>query len=278
MSDWFTSSTPVLSQLGSTIGRGVTPAAPSGGAASPAVNNQAERDFYDRIADEQAREADRTYKLNRDKLDQDYKVAKLNAKTARERNEIDKWYNQQQVQLAQQRLAFDQDSFNKTHALNQAKLGYDLLSTAAQLRGPASYFQASEFNRGVAANPQSATFLNALRDNAQLSDFGAQYGVPDKETLGTLSAKLGTPVATTGAFNATANNSADDAYLSQIRGIGAAGAHKLGAGALEQLTDSEKKLLISGLDANGFDSANFLDQYRRSRIAQSSGGGNYAAA
>ena len=268
------SSTSVLDQLGATIGRGVTASGGGNGSYQPVDYT----DVFENIRQQQQEQADREYKLNKSRVDQEYKIAKLNAKTARERNEIDKWYNQQQLKLAQDRLSFDRDSFEKTHGLNQAKLGYDVLNMAAQLRGPASYFQASEFNRGVAQNPNSATFLNALKNNTQLSDFGAQYGVPDKETLGTLSAKLGTPVATTGAFNATANNSADDAYLSQIRSIGAAGAHKLGAGALEQLTDSEKKMLISGLDASGFDSANFLDQYRRSRIGQSAGGGGYAAA
>jgi hypothetical protein len=263
------------SALGATIGRGLSPTTGSGTNAT--VNDQAERDFYNRVADEQARQADREYKLNRNKLDQDYKIAKLNAKTARERNEIDKWYNQEQVRLAGERLAFDRESFEKTHQLNQAKLGYDLLGKMAELRGPENYYQSAAYARGVANDPNSATFLNALKNNVNMPDFGAQYGVPDPETLSTLSSKLGTPMGAGPASSAIGAGGAQDNSLNQIRGLYAAGAHRLGAGALESLTDTERKLLTSGIDAIGGDASTFMDQYRRSRIGQGVSGG-YAAA
>jgi hypothetical protein len=54
------------------------------------------------------------------------------------------------------------------------------------------------------------------------------------------------------------------------------GAHQLGAGALEGLTDTERGWLTSGLDSLGYDSNTFLDQYRRSRIGQGISGSRAA--
>lgn len=246
-----------------------------------------ERDFYGALGDEDARRWDLDYALKKQGLDQQYSIAKLNAKTASERNAIDSWYNKAQIKLAQDRLAFDRESFEKTFGLNQAKLGYDVLGTAAQMRGADDYFQASNFMRGVANDPNSATFLSALRNNVRMPDFNAPSGSPDAFTLGSLTAKLGTPVAAGGqaapATSGAAPQDASAAYLAQIHALGAQGAHKLGAGALEQLSLDELGLLKSGLeapDADGkaFNWNDFLKQYAGSRIGQGLSGSNYAAA
>jgi hypothetical protein len=264
--------------LGATIGRGVSPSYQSVDY-TPVLEN---------IRKEQARQADREYNLKKKDLDQQYKIAKQNAKTARERNEIDRWYNEQQVAIARDRLAMEDRQFNErlafdkqVHAdefgLSQARLGYDVLGMQAQLRGPENYYQAAEFARGVAAQPGTATFLNALRDNTKLADYGAQAGVPDKVSLNSLSAKLGGPsiIPGTGSTPSAAVN--DDDNLGAIRNLYAQGAHKLGAGSLEQLTDTELKLLRSGIDASGGDWNTFMDQYNRSRIGQGTGSGYQAA-
>ena len=278
MAEWFTSSTPVLSQLGATIGRGL-----SSTTAEPRENMAAQTRDLENYLKEQKRQADRDYRLKKKDVDRQYQLSKQAAKTAKERNAIDKWYNEQQVQLAQQRLAEDSRQFNERLAfdkqvnaeqlgLSQAKLGYDVLGMQAQLRGPDSYFQAAEYARGVAAQPGTATFLNALRDNSKLAGYGAQAGVPDKVSVNSLAARLGGPQiipGTSAQTNAATTN--DDANLSQIRDLYAAGAHKLGAGTLEQLTDTELKLLKSGIDASGGDWNTFLDQHRRSRVSQGYG-------
>jgi hypothetical protein len=278
MADWFSSSTPALSQFGSTIGRGMPSTATGGGGLSPSQFQQ-----YAQLVEEQTayerQQADQAYGLKKKEIDQQYQIAKLNARTAREAQEIDRWYQEQQVSLAQQRLtqenqqfdkrlAFDREVQSQNLGLNQARLGYDVLNMSANLRGPSDYFQAAAFNRGVANDPQSATFLNALRSNTQMADFGAQGGVPTPETLGTLTAKLTGQTAAPAAGN--------DARLGQIKDLYAQGAHKLGAGALENLSGTERQLLGSGIDAVGGDQASFLEQYKRSRIGQ--GIGNSRAA
>lgn len=253
----------------------------------------AQREDVRNRARNRKREADRAYNLKRDKLEQDYKIAKLNARTNREKNAIDKWYNEQQVAIARDRLAeekrqFDEDLvFRKqVHAdefgLSQARLGYDVLGMQAQLRGPENYYQAAEYARGVAAQPGTATFLNALKNNAKLAPYGAQAGVPDKVSVNSLAAKVGGPNIIPGTGTAqspsvtAATNDADN--LGAIRDLYAAGAHKLGANSLEQLTDTELKLLKSGIDAAGGDWATFMSQYGRSRIGQGVGGANYRTA
>jgi hypothetical protein len=264
---WFESSTPVLDQFGSTIGRGLRPT----GATSANGMVDDERAFFEALGDEDARRWDLDYSLKKSELDQQYKIAKLNARTARERSEIDKWYNEQQVRLAGERLAFDRESFEKTHGLNQAKLGADLVGTLANLSGPENYFKAADYARGIASMPQTAGFLSALRDNTNLTGFGQQGGIPDPETYGSLMGKLGAPGAA-GSTAAGASSWTPDANnLATIGGLGARGAHKLGAGSLEGLTDTERKLFAAGLGEVGFDTNTFMDQYRRSRIGQGFG-------
>lgn len=71
-----------------------------------------------------------------------------------------------------------------------AQMGARMMEQLAQLRGPANYFQAAEYARGMSETPGTSSFLAALQNNARLPGFGAQGGLPQKEDLGTLSAKL----------------------------------------------------------------------------------------
>jgi hypothetical protein len=228
---------------------------------------------------------DRDYNLRKREAKRKYEIDLMNAKTQRDVMKANREYNEAQAQIARDRLQFDRDSFAQTHALNQAKLGYDVLNMAANMRGAENYFQASNFARGVANDPNSSTFLSALKNNARMPDFTAQFAAPDANTFGALTAKLGTPLVAA-IPNAAAPAGADNAYLGQIHALAAAGGHKLGAGALEQLSGDELKLLRSGMEApmrsaDGRETAynfnDFLDQYRRSRIGQSTGSGYQAA-
>lgn len=58
----------------------------------------------------------------------------------------------------------------------------------------------------------------------------------------------------------------DERNLAAIRGVAQDGAHKLGNGALENMSDTEYKLFSSGLGRVGADKNSFLSQYRQSRI------------
>jgi hypothetical protein len=271
------SGTPPLNQLGQTMGVGVT---------QTPYNPFSNPDYVAWLNDqatEQRRQADQDYGLKKQQLDQQYAIAKMNAKSASERNALDKWYQQQQVQLAQDRLAMEDRQFNQTFGENQRQFntttGLNALNTLSQLRGPNNYFQSSNFARGFADLPGSAGFLDAVRNNVKLPGFVGPSGSPDAVTGNSLLARLGGGTATAGNGGASSN----DALLGQIHAIGAAGGGKIGAGVLESLSTDELGLLQSGLEApdsqgKAFSWPTFLEQVRQSRIGQSVGGGGYQAA
>lgn len=275
MAEWFETG-----GLGATIGRGLSTAQNASTGGAPGISDERNREMFDAQMDQIRDDNDRNYNLKKREIEQQYKISKQNAKTQRERNEIDKWYNQQQVQIAQERLAQDKFEFEQEIGLKRAGVGHDLLKTMASLRGPESYFQSAAFARGIANDPANAGFLNALKDNTGLRSYGAQYSVPDPVTLNSLASSLGTPFATgavaPGSLSPGNTAADDDTRLNQIRGIYAGGAHKLGAGALEGLTSDEMKLLQSGIDAIGGSGQTFLDQYRRSRVGNRANMANVA--
>jgi hypothetical protein len=229
-----------------------------------------------------------------------YILGLRNAKSEEERNAITKWYNEQQVELA------------------KAKLGFDLVSTAASLKGPADYVQQANYSRGI-SNNGGAAFLSALQSNARMAGYGAQQGTPDAESLDSLTSKLtgsygtstggttnasgqngyrdstgtttaqtatgGTQAATADSTGTSTAQNGTTSYFDNANDlkakagqIYAAGAHKLTSGSLEQLTPTELALLKSGVDADGGDWSTFLSQYGRSRVGQSIGGSAYKAA
>lgn len=253
---WFVSGSP-LNQLGQTIGRSpngqVLPSVATGiQQQSNAATAQALEAYYA----EERRRWDANYSQKQTQLDRDYQLAQRTAKNADEKLALDKWYQEQSIGLAKERLAQDQRQF-------EATTGLDMLKTASSLRGPENYYQAAEYARGVSQMPQSATFLNSLANQTRMADYGAQGGLPNPETMGTLSAKL-TGQGGTSAY--------DDNNLGVIGNIAAKGAHQLAPGSLESLTSTERGLFTSGLDKLGIDTPTFLQQYARSRIGQGTAG------
>lgn len=266
-SSWFhTSPVPVLSQLGATMGQGVT----------PTYNGVDMTAYLENVRKQNQDNADREYGLRKQQLDHEYQTARLTAKTAQERNAIDQQYQQANIKLAQDRLAEEHRQFDQTFGENQRQYntttGYNLMKTLADLRGPANYFQASNYARNIGGNPNTAGFLDALQNGARLSGFGAQAGLPDAETGATLLNKLGAQGQTRpGADGSGGGYGNDNNYMAQIGNIAAKGAGQLAPGALENLTQTERDLFGSGLDNLGIDKNTFLDQYARSRFGQGFG-------
>ena len=276
-------STVTIDQFGTVIKQDDSPN-PERAALMGSGNTEAAARTVDRASAEDARRFDAGQAQAKATLDQNYKLAMMNARTQEQQFQITSQYQAANIELAKQRLAFDervserdfgqrQTEFNTNTGLRQAELGQNLLSTASQLRGPSNYFQAAEYARGVASMPESSTFLSALQNNTRLADFGMQGGQPDAETIGTLAAKLTGGVGSVQGVNSQGNAVSDTSnnYLAQIGNVAAKGAHQLGAGSLENLTDTERNLFTSGLDKLGYDSNTFLNQYKRSRIGQGIG-------
>jgi hypothetical protein len=216
-----------------------------------------------------SRQADRGLDQRADEIENSYRISLMQARTAQDAQRATAEYQQAQTQLARDRLAWDRE-------YGQAGLGMRMVETAANLRGPENYFQASNLARGYAGMSGTPAFLSALRNNTSLAGFGAQAGAPDAESVGSIMSKIGGGPGASGATTATT-----DGYLNQIHGIAAQGAHKIGAGQWESLTPTEQSVFLSGLEApdaagKAYDKDTFLSQWRNSRIGQGVAGSRAA--
>ena len=235
--------------------------------------------------DEAQRRADQQYGLQVDTLKQQWKVARLTAKTNAEKNAIDKWYNEAQIDVARQRLAEDSRQFN-------VKTGYDVLNMGAQLQGPRNWAQYQRLASGAAANPNTATLFNNLGQAATSGGYkGFGPGQLDPVTLGSLVQDL-----TGGGSNAFAAvpgvgqaPTAGTAAVGGINGAPAGGAqadldrekaaaqyyimnpHKIGAGVINSWNPDKQDMFASLIGASGASVPTWLDTLRRSRIGNQYG-------
>ena len=218
-----------------------------------AVDNENARRFNANLANQNAQ------------VTNQYKLGMMNARTQQEQLAVTREYQQAQTELAKQRLAFDERTQQQNFGMQQSTLAKGMIDTAAQLSGPDNLFEAYDLNRGYGAMQETPGFLQALRDNTQLRAFGAQGGAPDPKTLDSVMAKMQPGYANSAEARTTEN------ALGTIADIGAAGAHRIGAGQLESLNASEMGSFMSGIGKSGFDRNAFLSDWRKSRIGQGIG-------
>jgi hypothetical protein len=146
-----------------------------------------------------------------------------------------------------------------------ARLGLDYMTQAAQMGGPADYFQLSNYMRGAQANPQVPAMLSALQQGVTMPAFGATgTQAPDVQSTANLASRL-TGMPQPGGATTPAGG---DAALGLIGAIGRTGGTGLAPQAIEQLTPDELALFGSGLKASGFSMPTFLQSYRQSRVGQ----------
>lgn len=114
-------------------------------------------------------------------VDQQYKAAMANAKNDAERNKIQKWWNERQVELAL-----------LTHSLNQARLGLDYLKQGVEYaQTPDNYFKLLDFQAGAQQRQDVPMFLDALLRNQQLPAWQQSGGMPTAKSLGDMLQVLG---------------------------------------------------------------------------------------
>lgn len=248
---------------------------------------------------ENARRFDATLQVQQDTLKNNYAVSMANAKTTQEQQKLTAEYQRAQIDLAKQKFQFDQQvssrdfgqrqyefganlgqrqhEFDTNTDIQRAQIGNTLVGTLAGMRGAENYFQASNYARGIAAEPGTAGFLSALQSNTRLPGYGAQAGAPDAMSYGGLVGKLTGGMGQGGVGSASTN----DGYVSQIHNIAASGAQALAPGSWERLSPDEQKLFLSGLEApdeqgHAYNSSDFLSQYYRSRPGQGIAGSRAA--
>lgn len=233
-------------------------------AAKDAISGENARrwDITSRQAQQGITQQGRALAARRDEIEHTYRVNLMNAQTSQAQQEATAQYQRDSIQNLRDRLAFDREAKAADIGLAQAGLGYDLLKTGVDYHNnPADYFNEAEWTRGVAGNPQTSTFLGALQNNTRMPGFTGRGDPAQVADLGSLTAKL--------MGGGGVDNSGN--YLAQIGNIGAKGPQQLGAGALEQLTPTERSLFTGGLKKLGYDPSTFLSGYARSRIGQGLG-------
>ena len=217
----------------------------------------------------------------RRQVDNTYRVAMMNARTTQEQANLTREYQRAQVDLAKQRLSFDERTserdfgqrrheFGVNTGLRQADLAKSMIDTAASLSGPDKPFEAYDLNRGYGSMQETPVFLSSLRNNTALRAFGEQGGAPAPKTLDSLMAKMSP------GYGQSAEARTMENALAAAGDIALAGGHKIGAGVLESLNDDEASSLLSGVGKAGFNRGAFLSDWRRSRIGQGIGSGRAA--
>lgn len=97
-----------------------------------------------------------------------YKVGMANARNDAERNKIQKWYNERQVELALLQ-----------HSIAQGQLGLGYLTQAVQwANSPDNYFKLLDFQAGARERQDVPLYLQALLNNTQQAPFQLQKGQP----------------------------------------------------------------------------------------------------
>lgn len=273
-SSWL-STVPALNQLGATMGVNAS-GYPSADSIAQILQQLAQPVIQSQL-DEAQKRADQQYHLQRDQLNQQWKIAQVNAKSASERNAIDKWYNEQQVELAKQRLAEDSRQFN-------VKTGYDVLNMGAQLQGPRNWAQYQRLAAGTAANPNTATLFNNLGQAVTSGGYkGFGPGALDPQTLASMvsdmsggqsNAFAGVGAIGGGGANGTPQGGAmsdfqreQQAALPYIMNP-----NKIGSGVIESWNPDKQDMFASLIGASGASVPTWLDTLKRSRLGNTYSG------
>lgn len=110
----------------------------------------------------------------------------------------DKWYQEQQVALAQSAQQIDREKIG----VERGRLGFDVMSKAIELASsPATRYQFGDFAQSLARNPNAADWLRAMAEESQRggfaipSDAGVQAITPE-EAMAEFMGMLGVDPAT----------------------------------------------------------------------------------
>lgn len=171
---------------------------------------------FDLTFEQQQDEARRSNRLQRDKLEQDYRIAKLSARNQEEANAIDRWKAEKDYELDTQRVQIEQGRLNLDTELGRGRLdlergaqGLDLLRTDVDLRSSIrDAFKLADWEAGVRSSGAAPAFLQALIKNASASvgsnapTMTVRPGLPDQNSLQAVLGNLGVGQAASDQTNA----------------------------------------------------------------------------
>ena len=180
---------------------------------------------------------------------------------------------QKAAQLQQDEFNFQQQMSQRQQALaevtgigglglQQQQTALDALKTAASLGGPSSYVQAANYARGV-QQTQVPEFMRNLISGVGAPAATGGVGLSAPKSFGGIASQL-----SGGATPAGTSPSDLAQTLAMGKQLFTTGGAGLAPGSLENLSDTEMKMLGSVGSAVGADVPSFLRQYAASRIGQ----------
>lgn len=214
-----------------------------------------------------------TLALNRDKLKQDWQIAKLNARTKAEELAVDKAYKEALIENARAELG-----------LKQANLGLDTLKLGSTLRGPRDYFFYGEAAAGARQNPALQAGVASWADMQRRTPTGLGAwggGEPERMNLQALAQDFGggwfgaTPGSGMTVSNTQSGNVNPNTTLSYFNEIGKS-PNRVAPGWFESLDKTQRDLFLGGLDYLGHDADTWMQRYEGTRPNQGIGGRNFA--
>lgn len=239
--------------------------------------------------------------MEANKLDQQYKIAKMQARTAAEQLEVQRWYQGEQIKLMKktaqlerdrfglekQRFQFEQDRFGIEHQFERDKFGADLLKTGIQFaQNPADYVLASNWAQGVAGNAPYSTAVQGLVNGQNARLFGAAGGSPQAASLAgyanmlggggagtqgsTAADQLASGTGTGGAYDMAANAARAQSLVNAGRTLVERGGQSLAPQSLESLDPTTLGLTQAGVQGAGGSWDDFVRQYQAAKPGQGS--------
>lgn len=257
----------------------------------------AQERFFEEMQEAERRALRQQMEMESNRLENSYKIAKMQARTAREALEVEEWYKREQVKLMKrtadlevkkfglekQRFQFDQDKFAITHQLEQDRFGADLLKTGVQFaQNPADYVMASNWAQGIAGNPQYAGAVQGLVNGQNARLFGAAGGSPQAASLAgyasmfgggstagsTAADQLASGNGSGGAYDVAANAARAQSLVNAGRTLVERGGQSLAPQSLESLDPVTLALTKSGVQGAGGSWDQLMAQYSNAKPGQ----------
>jgi len=207
-------------------------------------------------------------KLSKRKLDQDYSLARMQAKNQQEANEIDRWYKGELVKNA------------------QAQLGLSTLQLGASLRGPRDWLAYTRAASGASADPALRGAIDqwASMTSGQASGMGGWgAGTPERMTLGALAGDFSgntmtTPGSVSSVYNttgATGTSAPQTGLMGELNYVGM-NPLKAAPGWFESKNPDQQQMILGAWEEQGHSPATVMSRYFSTRPNQQISSNNAA--
>lgn len=210
--------------------------------------------------------------IQKDTLKYQRDVAMMNARTAQEQNEIDRWYKGELVRIADGELEIKRGGLD----VQRGQLGLDTLELGASLRGARDLWA---YDRAAGAANQNPLLRQAVSTWANMTNnsptgLGAWGGGdPERMGLNALSADFGGPGGGVTPGSVSDMYGGGSSKNETLRALDAFGRnpHQAAAGFFESMNPTQQQMLLGGLEELGHDPDTVMSRYRNTRINQGLG-------